>query len=426
MKKILIIIFVILTQQGFAQSKLYLRADSFFLQGAGIVHMKMKIDSAVGTAPSVIGKDFAGIWHTYSNPGWNLTGNSGTVAGTNFIGTTDNTELNFRVNNGLAGRIGTTANYNTSFGILTLPFSSTGVRNTAIGSYALNVNTTGGYNTGMGMLTLQNNTTGSFNTATGYEALQFNTTGSNNTAYGLQSLDSNTTGNANTGYGIRSLVNNRTGISNTAIGYEALRLDTSGSLNTAIGLRALYNKRNGSYTIGIGDNAGTVDTTQSNTLYISDSSYHMRYKLDSAAGEAPSVIGKDFAGNWHTYVTPVSSGTYTPGNRTYSGVATSSGADGTIIYSRVGSVVTVSGYFVVITNGSAGMGYVTFDLPIASNLSGLNGGGTAVGSLTGLAIRYPGQITIISTPGRATISLQCPAGGGSGIQTVFTFQYQIL
>ncbi len=37
--------------------------------------------------------------------GWLLTGNAGTVDGTNFIGTTDNVPFNVRVNNQKAGRI---------------------------------------------------------------------------------------------------------------------------------------------------------------------------------------------------------------------------------------------------------------------------------------------------------------------------------
>ncbi|MBK7885117.1 MAG: hypothetical protein IPJ81_16030 [Chitinophagaceae bacterium] len=36
---------------------------------------------------------------------WKLTGNAGTVDGVNFIGTTDDRPLNFRVNNVKAGRI---------------------------------------------------------------------------------------------------------------------------------------------------------------------------------------------------------------------------------------------------------------------------------------------------------------------------------
>jgi hypothetical protein len=44
---------------------------------------------------------------------WGLNGNAGTIAGTNFIGTTDNVDVVFKRNNVLSGRIGT----NTTYGI---------------------------------------------------------------------------------------------------------------------------------------------------------------------------------------------------------------------------------------------------------------------------------------------------------------------
>ncbi len=51
-----------------------------------------------------------------ASPGaWSLTGNSGTVDGTNFIGTTDNVPLSFRTNNTISGRIDPISG-STSFG----------------------------------------------------------------------------------------------------------------------------------------------------------------------------------------------------------------------------------------------------------------------------------------------------------------------
>ena len=47
--------------------------------------------------------------------GWNLTGNSGTTVGTNFIGTTDSRGLMFKVNGNQAGYLDI-VNANTSFG----------------------------------------------------------------------------------------------------------------------------------------------------------------------------------------------------------------------------------------------------------------------------------------------------------------------
>ena len=39
-------------------------------------------------------------WASGGGGGWSLTGNAGTTAGTNFVGTTDNVAFEIRVNNG--------------------------------------------------------------------------------------------------------------------------------------------------------------------------------------------------------------------------------------------------------------------------------------------------------------------------------------
>src|SRR5206468_564386 len=54
---------------------------------------------------------------TAGGNGWSLNGNAGTTPGSNFIGTTDNTSLQFRVNNQLAGHIDV-ATLNTSLGYM--------------------------------------------------------------------------------------------------------------------------------------------------------------------------------------------------------------------------------------------------------------------------------------------------------------------
>src|SRR5690606_5906589 len=76
-----------------------------------------------------------------TNNDWSLNGNSGTVDGTHFIGTTDNQPLNFRVNNQKAGRIDNTSS-TTALGYRALDVN-TGTGNSAFGSNALRVNTTG-------------------------------------------------------------------------------------------------------------------------------------------------------------------------------------------------------------------------------------------------------------------------------------------
>ena len=91
-----------------------------------------------------------------SSGAWKLTGNSGTVDGTNFIGTTDNVPLSFRINNLPAGRID--MNSNAFFGYRA--GGTNGNSNTAIGSLALADNNEGFYNSAIGVASLLNNTSG--------------------------------------------------------------------------------------------------------------------------------------------------------------------------------------------------------------------------------------------------------------------------
>jgi subtilisin-like proprotein convertase family protein len=213
---------------------------------------------------------------------WGLKGNSGTNV-FNFMGTTDNKPLLFRVNN-IASGIIEHATYNTMFGIATvnanlkgmhntgfggvaLTSNTTGESNTATGSNALALNETGSYNTATGRSSLVNNTTGSYNTAIGRFALFFNSAGNKNTAIGSNALfysqkseivavgESaliNNDGDFNTAVGTRSLYANDLGSNNTAHGFQALTANVSGNYNTAVGTSALSsnNGGNGNTTIG--------------------------------------------------------------------------------------------------------------------------------------------------------------------------------
>ncbi len=112
-----------------------------------------------------------------STNNWSTTGNTGTVAGTNFIGTTDNIDLVFKRNNiegmrlsGASGNLVTTADAT--------------INDITVGRGGGNI---------------------ASNTANGYGALAFNTTGTSNTANGLQALYFNATGINNTANGQRAL-----------------------------------------------------------------------------------------------------------------------------------------------------------------------------------------------------------------------------
>ncbi len=212
--------------------------------------------------------------------GWGLNGNAGTVDGANFIGTTDNVPLNFKVNNTNAGRIDATL-FNTFFGAgagnstMTgsqnnsigggLAANTSGSFNNSIGSPAFTANTTGSNNNAFGRSALLNNTVGSFNVAMGDRALLFNTTGSNATAIGTNAMrNANDTAtpftNNNVAVGYAALMGtstaaNNTGLQNTAIGYQSLTGISSGGSNTAVGFSSLSANVTGSSNTAVGSGA---------------------------------------------------------------------------------------------------------------------------------------------------------------------------
>jgi trimeric autotransporter adhesin len=160
--------------------------------------------------------------------GWSLLGNAGTVSGTNFLGTTDSTALDFRTNNILRARIttkGAIESYNTGASVFV------GERAGESDDLTENNNVFVGYWAGKA------NTSGYHNTVNGYSAFLSNTTGDNNVAIGFSSLSQNN-GWANSALGSMSLNVNSTGVRNTALGFHSLGSNTVGSSNTAIGFEA--------------------------------------------------------------------------------------------------------------------------------------------------------------------------------------------
>ena len=145
---------------------------------------------------------------------WDLTGNAGTNPGSNFIGTTDDTDLMFKRNSTISGRIGQT--------------------NTALGTRALNNNTSGNFNTGIGALAIDNIADGNYNTAIGYGSMGGMTGGDENVGVGKFALNRNE------------------GDSNTALGNSVLGFSTTGEFNTAIGRRAMAANITGSYNVTVG------------------------------------------------------------------------------------------------------------------------------------------------------------------------------
>lgn len=232
---------------------------------------------------------------------WNLAGNRGTDPGTQFLGTTDNQPLRFRVNNipagelnpvtgniywGLqAGRFGTTGFSNIGIGAGALQSDSTnsnqvavgdsalqnntgGANNTAVGSKTLLANTTGSFNTAIGANSLAANNTGSSNTATGFGSLAANTNGQENVANGQEALASNISGSFNVAFGFQSLFNNTTATSNTAIGVESLFSNTTGASNTATGSTALFSNTTGNSNVANGISSLFANTTGSDNTAV--------------------------------------------------------------------------------------------------------------------------------------------------------------
>jgi len=207
---------------------LKLSNDSLYLsKGGGVVHFKSQ---------------------------WRTTGNSGLNATNNFIGTTDNVALRFRVNNTWYGELNP-SNDNLSLGYRANK-SSSGYSNIAVGKDALNSNAGGYYNTAVGWQSMYDNNSGSYNAAIGASALYNNTTGNYNVGIGFEPLSSNTSGSYNVGIGFRSLYTNTSGTYNTGLGIYTLLYNVGGVLNTAAGYYALgansyghYNTANGSYAM---------------------------------------------------------------------------------------------------------------------------------------------------------------------------------
>jgi hypothetical protein len=219
---------------------------------------------------------------------WNLTGNTGTLTGTNYIGTGDNVDLMFKVNGQQAGIIDN-ANNNRSTALgyqaLSQETANSFNQNAALGYMALSSNTTGRYNNAVGSQALFSNTNASDNNALGYEALYFNTTGLDNNAIGTQTLYYNTTGSGNDALGYVALGRNTTGSGNDAIGYNALFYNTTGSFNIAFGVYALSRNVTGANNCAIGYNALSYNIEDSNNTAIGYQAIEM------ATGSQNTAVG---------------------------------------------------------------------------------------------------------------------------------------
>jgi trimeric autotransporter adhesin len=320
------------------------------LSGNGTTATPLKIAQQSATSGQVLkwngtswlpGTDLSG------GSGWSLTGNSGTSAGTNFIGTTDNVPLTFKTNNQLSGKIDHSL-YNTSIGYRTLGSNTSGWGNTAMGDQAIFSNTTGSHNTASGDSSLYANTTGNFNTATGSYSLSSNSTGNENTADGGGSLFSNTTGYMNTATGTYALFSNTTGSYNVANGYLALSSNKANSRSTAIGSYAMYyadDRATGreTFNTAVGYEALKGSITPANNTGQNNTAVGDQALLRNTAGNNNTAIGLGALASNSTGINNIAQGSWALYNSTTGSNNTAIGLN-TLIYNIANSRSTAIGY----------------------------------------------------------------------------------
>jgi hypothetical protein len=239
------------------------------------------------------------IWKSVSgDKGWSLTGNTGTDVATNFIGTTDNVGLKFKVNNLESGHLDPIL-FNTSFGMKSANSITTGYRNSAIGHQSLFSNTEGYYNSAVGFQSMYYNTTGNDNSSFGALSLISNTSGNRNNAFGVATLSNNTTGNDNVALGYYSMVSNTTGTENVAVGVSSLESNTTGNRNVATGYQVLYNN-----TWGFNNSAYGYKSLYSNSYGFNNTAVGNMSMYSNTTGYSNVAIGngtlnKNTTGNFN-------------------------------------------------------------------------------------------------------------------------------
>jgi hypothetical protein len=242
----------------------------------------------------------ASAWYpvSTSSSGWSINGNSGTVSGVNFLGTTGNQSFNIRTNNTVHTRFGTNGHIEIlNTGMSTYMGELAGVnddlnnrRNVGFGNYALSTVSTGAYNTAVGYLALQN-TNNNSNTAAGFQSLAGNTSGMWNTAYGQSSLLGNSsTGSYNTALGGQAIAGITSGQHNMAVGMHTMISNTTGNGNVAIGGAALNNNSTGNNNTAIGYLASTTSATYTNTTTIGNNAGVAQSNTVALGGTAGNAV----------------------------------------------------------------------------------------------------------------------------------------
>lgn len=205
-------------------------------------------------------------------PYWNLNGNTNVTG--KFIGTTDTTPVEIRINNTVFFRKKYTSSnddalaFGPGSGLLFRDKISGISRSFAFGVDVLPVEDGNNRNNaGFGYSVLKKCTTCSRNAGIGFEALRDMTTGTGNMAMGYTALQKATTGSYNVGVGVTTLPNVTTGSFNVALGFQAGQFLTTGGTNVAIGYNSLNTAVFTSSCVAVGTSAG-FSNTSSNQIFI--------------------------------------------------------------------------------------------------------------------------------------------------------------
>ncbi len=214
---------------------------------------------------------------------WSPNGNAGLTAGTNFLGTTDNTDIVLKRNNIIAGILNG-ALLNSSYGVDSFSLSASGGYNSAFGSSVLHSLTSGSENTGMGFNALFYLTSGTGNTAVGKNALQATTIGASNVGIGVNSFQANN-GYSNVGIGGLTGQSLTTANFNILIGTAAGSNQTAGDKNTMIAYNGDFASSTGSNQLNIanviwGTGCSGTGTTAAGQIGINTNSITSGYTLD--------------------------------------------------------------------------------------------------------------------------------------------------
>lgn len=302
---------------------------------------------------------------------WSLTGNAGTIPGTNFVGTTDLQDLVFKTNNLESGRI-SIALANTSFGRDALTNVITGDSNVAIGRDSQNLTSTGKGNVSIGVDSLKNNTTGISNVAIGQGAGSVNISGGDN----------------------------------TYIGYDA---DSDAGGTGAFGRIAL-----GSGAIATSDFQFALPDNVTKWKFRGNS-----FTLPSADGPANSVLTTN-GSKTLSFSSVIDSGTYLPDFVSVANV--NAFTKYTCQWMRVGNVVTVSGKVDIDPTATPNDTVLRMSLPVSTNFSSQEEcGGTAASNTPSTT---PVRIYADTTNNDAIFSFT--SGTTSNDSYSFTFTYSVI